>query len=105
MGKKNNCVIDTGGGIILRKNNVKNLKRNGLMILLKADVETIINRIKNGRERPSLTGRSFTEEVEEVLKNRSKKYEEAADLVIDTSELTVNKVVDRVISFIKQRTV
>ncbi len=104
VGKMDNCIIDTGGGIVLRKNNVKNLKRKGTMILLKADVKTIINRIKDDKERPSLTGnKSFTEEVEEVLKDRSKKYEEAADHVIDTSSLTVNEVADRIINYLKQR--
>jgi len=104
VGKMDNCIIDTGGGIILRKNNVKNLKRKGTLVLLKADVKTIVNRIKDDKERPSLTGsKSFTEEAEEVLKDRSKKYEEAADYVVDTSRLTVDKVADRIINYLEQR--
>lgn len=104
VGKMDNCIIDTGGGIILRKINAKNLKRKGMLILLKADVKTIINRIKDDKERPSLTSsKSFTEEVEEVLKDRSKKYEEAADHVIDTSRLTVDEVANRIIDYLKQR--
>jgi len=103
VGKMDNCIIDTGGGIILRKINVKNLKGKGMLILLKADVKTIVNRIKDSRERPSLTGsKSFTEEVEEVLKERSKRYEGAADYAIDTSRLTVDEVADTIINYLKQ---
>lgn len=102
--KMDDCIIDAGGGIILRKINVKNLKRKGMLILLKADIETIINRIKDDKERPSLTGsQSFTEEVEEILKKRSKKYEKAADYVIDTTRLTVDEVADRIINYLKQK--
>ncbi len=102
VGRVDNCVIDTGGGIILRKANVKNLRRNGKLILLKADVATIIERIKDNKERPSLTGvKSFIEEVKEVLKERRIKYEEAADFTIDTTRLTVDEVADEIINFLK----
>lgn len=103
ISKIDNCIIDAGGGIVLRKTNVKNLKRKGIMILLKADMKTIINRIKHDKERPSLTGnKSFIEEVEDVLKKRSRKYEEAADYVIDTTSLIINEVADRIIKYINQ---
>lgn len=102
VGRVDNCVIDTGGGIILRKANVNNLRRNGKLILLKADVATIIERIKDNKERPSLTGvKSFIEEVKEVLKERRIKYEEAADFTIDTTRLTVDEVADEIINFLK----
>jgi shikimate kinase len=104
VSKMDNWIIDTGGGVVLRRINVENLKRKGLLILLKADIKTIINRIKHDRERPSLTGRkSFIEEVEEVLKQRNKKYEEAADYTIDTTRLTVDEVTYRIIAFLTQK--
>ena len=104
VSKKDNWIIDTGGGVVLRRINVKNLKKKGMLILLKADIKTIINRIKHDKERPSLSGRkSFIEEVEEVLKQRSKKYEEAADYTIDTTILTIDQVTYRIIAFLTQK--
>jgi len=106
IGKLDSCVIDTGGGVILRNKNIDNLKKNGVIILLKADVKNIVNRIKDGIQRPSLTGKgSFVEEVEEVLNQRKKKYEDAADYSIDTSELTVDEVVTKIISHLKTKNV
>jgi len=65
ISQRDNCVIDTGGGIVLREENVESLKDNGLVFWLKAGRETIIERIKNSEERPSLTGtKSFVEEVD-----------------------------------------
>jgi len=102
VGKMDDCVVDTGGGVILRKVNVDNLRKKGIIILLKSDVKTIIERIKDGQGRPSLTGKkSFMEEVTEVLGQRRKKYEDAADYAIDTSRLTVDEVVDKIIDYLK----
>jgi len=104
VGKMDDCIVDTGGGVILRKVNVDNLRKKGVIILLKADVKTIIERIKDDQERPSLTRKkSFTEEVAEVLEQRRKKYEEAADYAIDTSKLTVDEVVDKIIGYLKTK--
>jgi len=106
VSKLNNCVIDTGGGVILRKENVDNLKKNGIIILLKADIKNIIKRIKDDKQRPSLTSKkSFVEEVEEVLKQRKKMYEDAGDFFIDTSKLSLEETVSRIISYLKTKNV
>jgi shikimate kinase len=61
-------------------------------------VEVIVERIQESTERPSLTeGRSFLEEVEEVLSERLPLYRAAADRAIDTDSLTVAGVADEII--------
>ena len=93
-----NCIIDCGGGVILRDKNVKNLKTNGKCFLLKADIETIIKRIQGDSNRPALKeGMSFREEQEKVLKERNPKYKAAADVEIDTSILTVEQAVEKIL--------
>jgi shikimate kinase len=96
---KDHLVIDTGGGAILRPENVRHLKSNGQLFWLTAGVSTIVSRIQTGTERPSLTGtKSFTEEVSDVLKARERQYATAADHVIATEGRTVEQVVEAVLA-------
>lgn len=82
---QDNLIIDAGGGVILRDDNVANLRRNGTLFWLRASVPTIVARIEGGSERPALTaGKSFTEEVEDVLRDRTPKYTAAAHHQIET---------------------
>ena len=94
LGRKDDLIIDTGGGAILRQQNVDILKRNGTLFWLTAEVPTIARRIGGDTQRPSLTGtKSFTEEIQEVLELRLPKYQAAADHVIATEGRTVEEVV------------
>jgi shikimate kinase len=47
-------------------------------------------------------GKSFTEEVAEVLERRSPKYMDAAQYEIDTDQLTPEQIADRIIEIWKQ---
>lgn len=82
---RDGIIIDAGGGVILRDDNVANLRRNGTLFWLRASVPAIVARIEGGADRPALTaGKSFTEEVEDVLRERTPKYAAAAHHEIDT---------------------
>lgn len=99
IGARDRLVIDTGGGAILREENVRALKANGLLVWLTAEVKTIARRIEGDNQRPSLTGtKSFIEEIEEVLRQRLPKYQAAADQEIRTDELSPSEIADRVIA-------
>ena len=85
-------VLDTGGGVITRSANVARLKRTGIVFLLEASIEDIVERIGGEEDRPSLTGtKSFTDEVSEVLKEREPLYREAAQYTLNTSELSAEE--------------
>ena len=95
-----NIVVDSGGGVIERPENIDALRTNGIIIWLKASVDAIVSRIEGGTERPSLTGvKSFTDEVEEILDRRTPKYAAAAQYEVDTDDLTPEQVADRVVGF------
>lgn len=101
-GKKDCTIIDTGGGVVVRFQNIQALRENGVIIWLKADPEIIVNRIKDDTERPSLTGKkSFSEEVEEVLEERIPRYQEAAHFEIETSQLSPEAVAGKILGFLK----
>lgn len=91
-------IIDTGGGIIERPVNIETLQKNACIFWLKASVETIVSRIQGNTERPALTsGKTFLEEVSEVLERRIPKYKSAAHYEIDTNAATPEQVADRII--------
>lgn len=96
---RDNMVIDTGGGVIERPENIPALAKNGAVFWLKASVDTIVERIAGDDQRPALTeGKSFTEEVAEVLEARRSKYQSAAQYEIDTDTLTPEQVAEKIIS-------
>ncbi|MGH7229269.1 MAG: shikimate kinase [Nitrospiraceae bacterium] len=98
---RDGLIIDTGGGAILRQQNVDSLKKNGVLIWLTADVPTITERIGGDTQRPSLTGaKSFTEEVEEVLRERQPKYKSAANHIIETDGRSVTEVVEAILALV-----
>ncbi len=102
--KKDSCIIDTGGGVILRQQNVDHLKQNGLLFWLKADPDTIISRIKDDANRPSLTGnKSFIEEVQEVLQQRTPLYQQAQDVTIETAGRTIDSIADEIVEKYNKR--
>lgn len=95
---RDNVIIDTGGGVIERPENMAVLKKNGRIFWLKASVDTIVARIEDGTQRPALTdGKTFTQEVADVLSLRIPKYRSAAQHEIDTDKLTLKQVADRII--------
>ena len=101
---KDNRVIDTGGGVILREKNTENLKKNGIIFWLKATKDTIVKRIKDGSERPALSqDKTFLEEVEEILEERTPKYLAAADYIVDTENRGIEAVADEIIDIFSLR--
>ena len=99
LADRNQLVIDTGGGAILRTQNIESLKKNGTVFWLTASVETIANRIGSDNQRPSLTGtKSFVDEIQEVLQERVPKYQAAADHVIATDHRSINQLVETILA-------
>jgi shikimate kinase len=99
VGVKDSLIIDTGGGAILRPQNVQALKVNGRLFWLTAEIPTIEARIGGDTQRPSLTGsKSFIEEIAEVLEERRPKYRAAADYVIATDNQSVTQITDIILT-------
>jgi shikimate kinase len=92
-------VIDTGGGVIERHENVAYLQRNAVVFWLKASVETITARIRRDASRPALTsGKTFVEEIAEVLAKRDPLYSSAAHHEIETDQKTPHHIADCIIA-------
>ncbi|NOT95466.1 MAG: shikimate kinase [Nitrospira sp.] len=98
---RDQLVIDTGGGAILRPQNVEALKKSGRLFWLTASVETIATRIGGDNQRPSLTGtKSFVDEVADVLRERTPKYQAAADHVVATDDRSIDQLVETLLTLV-----
>ena len=93
------CVFDTGGGIVMRNENIVNLRKSALIVLLTADIKTITSRLKKSEERPALTRGNCIDEVKDVLQEREDRYKKAADYIIDTSKLSPEGACDLIMHF------
>ncbi len=97
VGAKDRTIIDTGGGAVLRKENVDALRRHSRVFWLTAEVATIMERIKNNKDRPALTqNKNYVDEVEDVLKERLPLYKSACDQIIPTDGRTLEEIADEI---------
>jgi shikimate kinase len=107
ISRKDNLIIAPGGGAVLDPENVRALKKNGLIIWLKADRQVLCNRITQDSRtidsRPTLTGKGAVEEFGEVMVVRNPFYQAAADAEIDTESLDVEEVAEAVLSAIRRK--
>ncbi len=97
LGQYNNLVISTGGGIVLREENVKKLKELGTIVLLTAGPDTIIERLKDDESRPLLKTPDRRKKIDEILSERNPIYEAAADFEIETSDISADEVARQII--------
>ena len=98
-----NVIISCGGGIVLNKVNIDNLKKNCYMVLLEASEEEIYKRaMKDGREtRPIIDTKDPKSEIKKILNFRRAFYNKAADFVIRTDHKKIEDIVSEIINKIK----
>lgn len=92
MQSRSNVVVSCGGGVPMRERNVVEMKKNGRVVLLTANPETILERVKDNHDRPLLENNKNVSFIADLLEKRRAKYEAAADIVIETdgkSELEI----------------
>ncbi|BFT73222.1 shikimate kinase [Paenibacillus sp. P36] len=88
-------IVATGGGAVLAEENRACMLRNGFVVALKASPETIIHRVSADINRPLLQG-NLEERVHTLLEQRKSAYD-FAHVMIDTTELTTDQIVDLII--------
>jgi len=107
ISKEDRIIIAPGGGAVLDSDNVDALRKNGLILWLKADRQTLLKRLNQDpgtdRRRPPLTGKGTTEELKEVMSVREPIYERVSEIQIDTSTLDVETVVEKVLTVVKDK--
>lgn len=91
------CIVSCGGGVPMREENVAAMKRSGTVVLLTARPEVILERVKDDHSRPLLEGHKDIPYITSLMEQRRPKYEAAADLVVDTSDISVEEVCQEIL--------
>ena len=86
------CLVSCGGGVAMRQKNVDAMRRCGTVVLLTARPEVILERVKDSDERPLLQDRKNVADIAALMAQRRSAYETAADVTVDTSDLTIEEV-------------
>ncbi|MEC4684278.1 MAG: shikimate kinase [Nitrospirota bacterium] len=98
---QDNVVISTGGGVVLREENMKALREKGVIVCLKATPETILKRTSTSGERPLLNVDDPLKKIRDLLDYREPFYEKA-DILIETDSLSTAEIADEIIRRVKE---
>ena len=92
---KTDQVVSTGGGVVISQKNRDLLKKNPDNIYLKADFETLYQRISDDKDnqRPLFLNNS-KEDLAAIFDERQAWYEEVASKVIDVSKLSPEETIE-----------
>ena len=92
---KTDRVVSTGGGVVVSQRNRDLLKTNPDNIYLKADFETLYQRIAadNDNQRPLFLNKS-KEELASIFQERQAWYEEVASRVLDVTKLSPEEIIE-----------
>ena len=101
VAKGKNQVIACGGGVVLNQTSIDNLRGNSIIIYLQATPEVILKRTASSQARPLLNNTDREETVRKLLELRLTLYEKAADITIDTSDMSIDEVVHRIAEELK----
>jgi shikimate kinase len=93
-------IVVTGGGIILREENVRILRGMGRLIWLDADEETLWQRASRHSTRPLLQTPDPRARFGELLRERLPRYQTAADHRINASRSSIAVVTDEIIALL-----
>ena len=96
---QNQKVVSCGGGAVLREKNVEFMKKNGMIVLLKAEPETILERVKNDNNRPLLKDNYSVKYIRELLEKRSSHYKKAADVIIKTDNKDISEICKEILEY------
>ena len=88
-------VVSTGGGVVVSQRNRDLLKTNSDNIYLKADFDTLYQRISSDKDnqRPLFLNNS-KEELAAIFQERQAWYEEVASRVLDVTELSPEEIIE-----------
>lgn len=103
IGTAEGQIISTGGGLPVRKENRKLLKKLGTVYYLEVTPECVFERLKGDTTRPLLQGENPREKIRELLEAREAFYQEGADVVIEVSAKSFEDIITEIVKGMEER--
>ncbi|MEN6639518.1 MAG: shikimate kinase [Smithella sp.] len=111
--QKEDCVIATGGGVVLFRENIDLLKQNvdllkqaGVIIWLNAPLQDIIDRLKQDAKkeakRPQFTPGNIVQETIDIMRQRLPLYQSAADYTVDTLNKNPEEIAEEIYQYLRK---
>ena len=99
LSKLDYAIISCGGGVVLNEKNVKDLRKNAIIIHLDSSLDPIYDRIiKNGINlRPVANKGNSKEEVTRIYNIRIPLYQKAADFEVDTNNKDIEEIIKEIL--------
>lgn len=101
--RKKYQVIATGGGIVLREENVRRMKMTGRVVLLKASAQTLWQRVRYSQDRPLLNKPDPFGTLEQILNDRAAFYEKGCHFSIATDGKIADDVAREIQEMLRTR--
>ncbi len=98
LSSKTQVVLDCGGGIVEDPLNMNALRSNALVVWVDARPEDIIQRLKNSGNRPLLSHRDLSRDVQVHYNRRRPLYAKYAHFRVDTSDHNVEAAVEQILT-------
>ncbi|PIQ43071.1 MAG: shikimate kinase AroK [Gammaproteobacteria bacterium CG11_big_fil_rev_8_21_14_0_20_46_22] len=101
--EKPNCVLATGGDVVLKTENRNLLAGRGLVVYLTASIDQQLERTQRKDHRPLLQVDDVEGKLEEMKADREPLYEEIADVTFDTAGHSVRAVTRKIMQHLEEQ--
>jgi shikimate kinase/3-dehydroquinate synthase len=98
-----NIVLATGGGAIMNPASRECLKSRGTVIYLQANVNQILQRTSQDRNRPLLQTADPRKRIEELAHQREPYYREVAHIIVETGRPNVQSLINAILAQLEKK--
>jgi shikimate kinase len=92
-----NCVLSTGGGVVLRPANRQHLRERGQVVYLNSSPDELFRRLRHDVNRPLLQVADPLDRLRELFTQRDPLYRETAHFIIETGRPSVATLVNMIL--------
>ena len=96
-------VVSTGGGIIVRNENIAVMQQTGKVIYLNAPIGILWNRLKDCQHRPLLRTVNPRQKMQEIMRQRAPLYDRAAHIELKVATDSAMKTARRIRSLLENK--
>jgi shikimate kinase len=101
LAARDDCVIATGGGVVLSQANRRLMREAGTVVYLRARLESLWERTRHDATRPLLATPNPRGRLAQIFEEREPLYREAAHVVVETGSQSASTLVNRVMAALR----